>query len=207
MKIGLPNAILAATKQLYEWFSPSLCSYQRIIMEFPEVITNDRSDFHAKGQGQRLKVKVTEVKIQFNRFRTITPVWIHIWWWNYVESFMLFSRYVLLIFKVIRQILSSTGWKKSMIMTLIERFGPVTPVWIHPWLELMRGWRLGAFLRWCPPSTISVGPLIFHGHHRGCLNNPIFSNFGLCAACWAHFVCHHELWPTSVSHPFSSIAL
>ena len=27
--------------------------------------------------------------------------------------------------------------------------------------------------------------------------------WGLCAACWAHFMCHHELWPTSVSHPFS----
>ena len=45
----------------------------------------------------------------------------------------------------------------------------------------------------------------FFGHHRGCLNNPIFSNLGLCAACWAHFICHHELWPTSVSHAFSSL--
>ena len=41
----------------------------------------------------------------------------------------------------------------------------------------------------------------FCDHHRGCLNNPIFSNLGLCAACWAHFMCHHELWPISVSHP------
>ena len=38
-----------------------------------------------------------------------------------------------------------------------------------------------------------------------CLNNPIFSNLGLCAACWVRFMCHHELWPTSVSHPFSSL--
>ena len=38
---------------------------------------------------------------------------------------------------------------------------------------------------------------------RGCLNNPIFSNLGLCAACWTHFMCHHELWPTSLGHPFS----
>ena len=38
-----------------------------------------------------------------------------------------------------------------------------------------------------------------------CLNNPIFSTLGLCAACWTHFICHHELWPTSVSHPFSSL--
>ena len=45
-----------------------------------------------------------------------------------------------------------------------------------------------------------AGPLIYYS--GGCLNNPIFFNFGLCAACWAHFMCHHELWPTSVSHPF-----
>ena len=62
---------------------------------------------------------------------------------------------------------------------------------------------LGTFLRWWPSSIMWVGPLIFHGHHRVCLNNPIFSTVGLCAACWAHFMCHHELWPTSVSHPFS----
>ena len=45
-----------------------------------------------------------------------------------------------------------------------------------------------------------VGSFIY-GYHQGVLlNNPIFSNLGLCAAC---FMCHHELWPTSVSHPFS----
>ena len=32
---------------------------------------------------------------------------------------------------------------------------------------------------------------------------PSFSNLVLCAVCWAHFMCHHKLWPTSVSHPFS----
>ena len=48
-----------------------------------------------------------------------------------------------------------------------------------------------------------TGPLIFYGHHWGCLNNPMFFNLGLCAACWAHFMCHHELWPTSVRHPIS----
>ena len=31
----------------------------------------------------------------------------------------------------------------------------------------------------------------------GCLN------LGLCAAGWAHFMCHHKLWPTSASRPFS----
>ena len=88
---------LAATKQLYKWYFPSvrlsvcpsvclsvtpfwLCSHHRIIMKFSGVITNDQCKVHAKGQGQRSKVKVTEVTTQLNRFRTVTPVWIHIWW-------------------------------------------------------------------------------------------------------------------------------
>ena len=33
----------------------------------------------------------------------------------------------------------------------------------------------------------------------------IFSNLRLCTACWARFMCHRELWPTSVSHPISSL--
>ena len=86
---------LAATKQLNEWYFPSvclsvclyvthfwLCSHHRIIMKFSGVITNDRNDVHAKGQGQRSKVKVTKINTQLSRFRTVTPVWIHIWWWN-----------------------------------------------------------------------------------------------------------------------------
>ena len=58
------------------------CSHHRIIMKFSGVITNDKNDVHAKGQGQRSKVKVTEVMTPFSRFRTVTPVGIHIWWWN-----------------------------------------------------------------------------------------------------------------------------
>ena len=54
----------------------SLCSCHRFIMEFSGIITIDRSDIHAKvqGQGQRSKVKVTKVETQFRRFRTVTPV-------------------------------------------------------------------------------------------------------------------------------------
>ena len=64
----------------------SLCSHHRIILKFSEVITNDQSKVHAKDQGQRSKIKVKEVKNQLNRFRTVTPVWIHIWWWNDAQS-------------------------------------------------------------------------------------------------------------------------
>ena len=50
-------------------FSP--CSHHRIIMKFSGVITMVRSDVHAKGQGQRSKVKVTEVNTQLSRCRTL----------------------------------------------------------------------------------------------------------------------------------------
>ena len=127
---------LAATKQLYKWYFPSvrpsvrlsvcpsvrlsvtpfwLCSHHRIIMKFSGVITNDQSKVHAKGQGQRSKVKVTEVTTQLNRFRTVTPVWIHVWWWNDAYSLMLLRRCALLFFKVIRQFSRSHGSKNRRI--------------------------------------------------------------------------------------------
>ena len=111
-----------------------LCSHHRIIMKFSGVITNDKSDVHAKGQGQRSKVKVTEVNTQLNRFRTVTPVWIHIWWWNDTYSLMLLRRGALLFFKVIRQISRSHGAKIANL-TQIGRFRTVIEVWIHQWLQ------------------------------------------------------------------------
>ena len=92
-----------------------LCSQHRIIMKFSGVITNDQSDVHAKGQGQRSKVKVTEVTTQLNRFRTVTPVWIHIWWWNHAYGLMILRRGVLLFLKVIRQISRSHDSKKRRV--------------------------------------------------------------------------------------------
>ena len=74
-----------------------LCSLHRIIMKFSRVITSDRSDLHAKGQGQRSKVKVTEVTTQLYRFRTVTPVWIHVWWWNDAYSLIMLRRGALLL--------------------------------------------------------------------------------------------------------------
>ena len=116
---------LAATKQLYDWFSPSVrlpvcpsvtpfspCSHHRIIMKFSGVISNDKSDVHAKGQCQRSKVKVTEVNAQLNRFRTVTQVWIHIWWWNDAYRLMMLRRGALSFFKVIRPISGSHGSKE-----------------------------------------------------------------------------------------------
>ena len=63
----------------------------------------------------RSEVKVTEVNTQLNRFRTVTPVWIHIWWWNDAYSLMMLRRGALLFLKVIRQISRSHGSKKRRI--------------------------------------------------------------------------------------------
>ena len=92
-----------------------LCSHLRIIMKFSGVITSDKSDVDAKGQGQRSKVKVTEVTTQLNCFRTVTPVWIHMWWWNDAYSLIMLRRGALLFFKVIRQISRSHGSKNRRI--------------------------------------------------------------------------------------------
>ena len=116
---------LAATKHLYEWFSPSVClsvclsylfDYVPIIVSswnFQELLPVTK--VHAKDQGQRSKVKVTEVTTQLNRFRTVTPVWIHIWWWNDAYSLIMFRRGDLLFLKVIRQISRSHGSKNRRI--------------------------------------------------------------------------------------------
>ena len=126
--ICLTDSFLAATKQLYKWYFPSvrlsvrlsvtpfwLCSHNRIIMKFSGVITSNRNDVHAKGQGQKSKVKVTEVTTQLYRFRTVTPVWIHIWWWNDAYSLIMLRRGALLFFKVICQISRSHGSKNRRI--------------------------------------------------------------------------------------------
>ena len=81
-----------------------LCSHHRIIMKFSGVITSDKSDVHAKGQGQRSKVKVTEVTTQLHRFRTVTPVWIQIWWRNHAYGLMILRRGALLFLAATKQL-------------------------------------------------------------------------------------------------------
>ena len=106
--------IFAATKQLYEWLSPSvrpsvrpsvclsvchtfsLCSHHRIIIKFSGVITNESSDVNAKH-----KVRGRGWKSQWS----IYPF--HIWWWNDAQSLMLLRRGALLFFKFIPQIAQS----------------------------------------------------------------------------------------------------
>ena len=124
---------LAATKQLYEWFSPSVRLSVRLsvclsvrpsvchtfLTMFPSSYHHEIFRSYYQWQKWRpCKRSRSEVKGQGHRghdpnfrFRTVTPVWIHIWWWNDTYSLMLLRRGALLFFKVIRQISRSHGAK------------------------------------------------------------------------------------------------
>ena len=144
----IQQVFLAATKQLYEWLSPSvcpsvclsvtpfsLCSHHRIIMKFSGVITNDRSDVHAKvkvrGQSSRsqrsqpnLAVSGPELQFEF----TNDDEMMHKAWCCSGEVPYCFSRS-----SVTFQ--SHTAKKKSSHLTQIGCSRTVTPVWIHKWLR------------------------------------------------------------------------
>ena len=99
----------------YSAFTGSIWSYHCIVMTFSGVITNDRNDVHAKDPCQRSKVKVTYVKPQFNRFRTVTTVWIHIWQRYDTQILVRLRRGALLFLMDISQISRSKCTIKSSI--------------------------------------------------------------------------------------------
>ena len=113
---------LAATKQLYEWYFLSICPSVRLshLFDYVPIIVSSWN-FQELSHWTRVrscKRSRSEVKGQGHRghdpnfrFRTVTPVWIHIWWWNDTYSLMLLRRGALLFFKVIRQISRSHGAK------------------------------------------------------------------------------------------------
>ena len=121
----------AATKQLYEWFSPSVrlsvcpsvCPSvcHTFLTMFPSSYHHEIFRSYYQWQKwrpckrSRSKVKVTEVTTQLHCFRTVTPVWIHIWWWDDAYSLIMLRRGALLFFKVIRQISRSHGFKNCRI--------------------------------------------------------------------------------------------
>ena len=89
----------------------SLCSHHHIITKFSGMITNDKSDPYAKGQDQKSKVKVTQVKRTFSCLGAVTPFWIHIWLWTDAQSIMWLRGGALLFFKVVCQISRLHGSK------------------------------------------------------------------------------------------------
>ena len=79
-------------------------------------------------------------------------------------------------------------------------------LWISKWNCLQ---RLQIFTTLFNKMLLSMKLLVcFHLNIR--LNKAAYMGLsqyddilGLCAACWARFMCHQKLWPTSVSRPFS----
>ena len=125
------HGFLAATKQLYEWYFLSVCPSVRLsvrlshLFDYVPIIvsswnfqelslgTRVRSMQKVKVRGQRSRSQRSRPKL--NRFRTVTPVWIHIWWWNDTYSLMLLRRGALLFLKVIRQMSRSHGAKNRKV--------------------------------------------------------------------------------------------
>ena len=94
------------------WALYILFKFMKFLIRHLGLAIGNVHDVHAKGQSQRSKIKVTEVETQFSCLRTVTPVWIHIWWWNDVQGLM-WHRCALLFFKVICQISRSRRTKHS----------------------------------------------------------------------------------------------
>ena len=94
----IKTIFVAATKELYEWPSPSvcpsvtpfsLCSHHRIIMKLlPMTEVMSMQNVKVRGQGSRSQ----KSKPNFSRFRTPSPVWILIWWWNDAQILVLLRR-------------------------------------------------------------------------------------------------------------------
>ena len=95
-----------------------LLDYVAIIVSswnFQELLPMTKVTSMQKVKVRSQRSRSQEVNTQLNRFRTVTPVWIHIWWWNDAYSLMRLRRGALLFFKVIRQISRSHGSKKRRI--------------------------------------------------------------------------------------------
>ena len=142
-----PSVCLSVTP-----FSP--CSHHRIIMKFSGVITMVKSDVHAKGQGQRSKVKVTEVNTQLSRFRTLTPVWIHIWQWNHAHSWKQHRRGALLFSR------SSIKFQGHTALKIAE----FDPDWAFP--DCNSSFNSPMATKWCTKLEVALKrcPIVFQGH-------------------------------------------
>ena len=122
--------LLAATKQLYEWYflsvrlsvclsvCPShLFDYVPIIVSswnFQELSPRTRATSMQKVRvrGQRLRSQRSQHNLAVSGLKL---QWTHIWWWNDTYSLILLRRGALLFFKVICQISSPHGAKNHQI--------------------------------------------------------------------------------------------
>ena len=111
-------------------------------------------------QGHPSNFKVTRDKrspilSRIERFRTVTPVWIHRELWNDAQSLMGYRRGALLFLKVIHQISRSRGTKT---ITNFE------PNWLFP--DCNSSLTSPMDLKWCTKLDVIYKkcPIVFRGH-------------------------------------------
>ena len=129
-----------------------LCSHHRIIMKFSGVITKDQGNVHAKGQGQRSKVKVTEVTTQLPGCNSSLNSHMMMKW--YIYNLRLLRRCALLFFKVIRQISRSHGSKNRRIW----------PHWAIPNCSASLNSPMATKYCTKPEVAWKKCPIVFQGH-------------------------------------------
>ena len=87
---------------------------------------------------------------RFESFRTAAQVWIHRCLWNDAQSLMWYRRGALFFSRSSIKFQGHTGQKNSPILTRIEYFETLTPVWIHQWIwndaQSLTYYRRGALL-------------------------------------------------------------
>ena len=98
----------------------------RSYYQWPKWVPYKRSRSEVKGQGHRCQK-------QLNVFRIVTPVWIHIWWWNDAQTLIF-----LIFFSRSSVKFEGHTAKKSSISIQIRRFRTVTPATITDGFETMR---------------------------------------------------------------------
>ena len=99
----VPSLFLVATKQLYEWFSPSVCTSVRPshLFDYVSIIVSSRNFQELLPMTKVTSMQKVKVRGQWSRsqrlkkssnltrigcFRTVTPVWIHQWLQNDDQS-------------------------------------------------------------------------------------------------------------------------
>ena len=99
----------------------------------------------------RSKVKVTEVITQIGRFWTVTPVWIHIWWWNDAYSLMLHRKGALLFSR------SSVKYQGHTALKIVE----FDPDWAFP--DYNSSFNSPMATKWCTKLEVALKrcPIVF----------------------------------------------
>ena len=167
------------------------CSCHCIILKFSGVITIDRRDVHAKGQGQRSKVKVTEVKTQLQPFPDCNSSLNSHMVMKWCTKLDVIEERCPIVFQGHLSNFKVTQLKKLLILTQIRLFRTVTPVWIQWWLwNDAQTWSTIEEVPYC----FSMSPIKFQGHREQKISD--FDPNWVCPDCTQDSGIFYSTWNT-----------